>query len=105
MLAWLLNPECLAVGDSSTKGGENLKVLTGGLGPGCGEGMESAFGHPPPCAAEALRFGEVTGVYQFCFNSVITACWWEGWLLRPQPPPRIRFVFVRLHIRTLLRPV
>jgi len=53
VITWKLWPECLAAGDSSTKFGENLKVLPDRRESRGGGGAETVCGHPSPRAWEA----------------------------------------------------
>ena len=55
VLAWQLWPEYLAAGDSSTKYGESLMVLTGRWVSGGGGGIESVSSHPSRRASGAGR--------------------------------------------------
>ena len=98
IMAWMFGGRWL-----STKCGDNLNVLTGrpeSVGGGRTDSVTGLLVNQK--LADALLLGEWRTCYQFCFNSVITACGWGGWLLRPPPPPRICCRVVRWRSRTLL---
>ena len=93
-------PECLAVGDLSSKCGENLRVLTSQRESGVAERLNRSLAtnlivHQR--LGDALLIGEWQTSNQFWFNFVITACGWRGSLLRHPLPQLISCRDVRCY--------